>query len=144
MAAKSTTYAGQLLAQILNGVGITGLTQNAASPLANLYLSLHTAAPGVGGAQTTNEAAYTGYARVAVTRSGTGWNITGAVAALAATATFPSPTGGAETETFFAVGTAASGTGLVLYAGALSSNIAVTAGGAAPGLASGSTTITES
>ena len=32
----------------------------------SLYVSLHTADPGVGGGQNTNEATYSGYARVAV------------------------------------------------------------------------------
>jgi hypothetical protein len=41
----------------------------------SLYVSLHTADPGAGGDQTTNECAYTSYARVAVARSNAGWNL---------------------------------------------------------------------
>ena len=38
--------------------------------ITNLYVSLHTADPGEAGDQTTSEATYTGYARIAVVRSG--------------------------------------------------------------------------
>ena len=41
----------------------------------NFYLSLHTGDPGEAGDQTTSEATYTSYARVAVLRTSAGWNI---------------------------------------------------------------------
>ena len=41
----------------------------------SLYVSLHTADPGAGGSQTTNEAAYTSYSRVGVARSSAGWTV---------------------------------------------------------------------
>jgi hypothetical protein len=62
-----------LLDLIFTGTGIAGIADNAASsPLTSLYLSLHTADPGEAGDQTTSEAAYTSYARVAVARSCSG------------------------------------------------------------------------
>lgn len=51
----------------------TGLP--AAATVGSLYVSLHTADPGVGGDQSTNEATYTSYARVAVARTTGGWTI---------------------------------------------------------------------
>lgn len=143
MAAKSTTLDGQLLALIFNGTAAATLFQNnVTSPLTNLYLSLHTASPTVSGNQTTNEAAYTSYARVAVARTSGGFTVSGASVVLAAAATFPTATGGSETETFFAVGTASSGAGQILYFGPLSPNIVVTST-VIPQLTTG-TTITES
>lgn len=41
----------------------------------NLYISLHTGDPAAGGDQTSNECAYTSYARVAVARSAAGWTV---------------------------------------------------------------------
>lgn len=56
------------------GIGDAGgLLPSAAA--GNLYVSLHTADPGAGGDQTTNEAAYTSYARVAVARTVAGWTV---------------------------------------------------------------------
>ena len=59
---KSNTFENELLALIFNGTGIANLADNAVSgPLTNLYLALHTADPGEGGDQSTNEISYTGY-----------------------------------------------------------------------------------
>lgn len=143
MAAKSSTFDNDLLKLIFQGTPITSIADNAASsPLTNLYLSLHTATPAVGGSQTTNEAAYTSYARVAVARTSGGFTVSGANVTLAALTSFPAATGGSETETFFAVGTASTGTGKVLYFGAISPPIVVSTG-VTPQLTTG-TTITES
>ena len=46
-------------------IGDAGGLQNSATA-GSLYVSLHTADPGEAGSQTTNEANYTSYARVAV------------------------------------------------------------------------------
>jgi hypothetical protein len=43
----------------------------------SLFVALHTADPGAAGTQSTSEAAYTSYARVAVARSSGGWTVTG-------------------------------------------------------------------
>lgn len=143
MAAKSTVFDTNLIALIFNATAIANIADNAASsPLTSLYLALHTASPGVGGNQTTNEAAYTSYSRVAVARTSGGFTVSGATVTLAANQNFPTATGGSETETFFSVGTAASGTGKILYFGPLSPTIAVTTG-ATPQLLSG-TSVTES
>jgi hypothetical protein len=129
MAAKSSSFDNDLLKLIFNATAIGNIADNAAtSPLTSLYVSLHTASPAVGGNQTTNEAAYTSYARVAVARTSGGWTVTGASVSPAATISFPAATGGSETETFFAVGTASSGAGKILYFGAISPTIVVSTG----------------
>src|SRR4051794_10106620 len=107
MAAKGNTFDNDWLKLIFNATPIANIADNAAtSPLTNLYVSLHTATPGAAGSQTTSEAAYTAYARVAVARTSGGWTVTGGSVSPAATISFPAATGGSETETFFAVGTA--------------------------------------
>lgn len=142
MAAKSTVFATQLLALLLNATAIANVADNAAgSPITNTYLSLHTASPGAAGDQTTNEAAYTSYARVAVSRTSGGYTVASGTATLAAAQNFPTATGGAETETFFGVGKSVSGAGVLYYFGPLSPTIAVS-NGVTPQLTTG-TTITE-
>lgn len=139
---KGSTFDNDLLKLILNATAIANIADNAASaPLTNLYLSLHTADPGAGGSQTTSEAAYTSYARAAVARSSAGWTVSGSSATLTAAISFPQATGGSETETWFAVGTASSGTGKILYRGPITPSIVVTTG-VTPQLTTG-TTITE-
>ncbi len=129
MAAKSSTFDNDLLKLIFNATAIANIADNAAaSPLTNIYVSLHTATTAVGGSQTTNEAAYTSYARVAVARTTGGWTVTGASVSPVATISFPAATGGSETETYWAVGTLASGAGKVLYFGTITPTIAVTSG----------------
>lgn len=140
---KGAAFDYDILCLILKGMPIAGLADNAAtSPLTNLYLSLHTTDPGAGGDQTTSEAAYSGYARVAVPRSSAGFTASGASATLAATVSFPLPTTSGEIETWAAVGTASTGAGKILYRGPITPNIIITTG-IAPQLTTG-TTITES
>jgi hypothetical protein len=140
---KASTFENDWLKLIFNAVAIANIADNAAaSPLTSLYVSLHTADPAPGGLQNTSEAAYTSYSRVAVARTTGGWTVTGNSVSPAAAITFPAATGGTETETFFAVGTASSGTGKLLYRGPVTSAIAVTTG-VTPQLTT-STAITES
>jgi hypothetical protein len=141
---KSTSFANSLLLLICNGTTITGLAQNAtSSPLTVLYLSLHTGDPLAGGSQTTNEVAYTGYARVSVNRaSGAGGlTVTTNSVSLASLTSFNPCTAGTATATYFALGTASSGAGLVLWTGPVTPNISIAAG-VTPQLTA-STTITE-
>lgn len=126
---KGNTFENDLLLLIFNATAIGNIADNAAaSPLTNLYVSLHTGDPGEAGSQTTSEAAYTSYARVAVARSGSGWTVSGNTVSNAALIQFPQCTGGSETITHFAIGTAASSTGKLLYKGALSASLAVSSG----------------
>jgi hypothetical protein len=118
------------------------LVANAGSPLTQLYVSLHTADPTAAGTQSSNEAAYTGYARVAVARTSGGWSISSETISNVAAINFPLATGGSETETYVGVGTAASGAGVLLWAGPLTSGLAVS-NGITPSFAAGALTITE-
>lgn len=127
---KSNTFENDLLKLIFNGVAIAGLADNAAaSPLTNLYVSLHTADPGEAGDQTSNEISYTGYARVAVLRTSGGWTVTANSVSPNAPIEFGEMTDGANvTATHAAIGTHATGTGKILYSGALTPTIAVALG----------------
>jgi hypothetical protein len=112
MAALTTQSANDLLDYILRNVA------PAWGGATTLYLSLHTGTIGAGGNQTTNEVAYTGYSRVAVTRSSSG-----AFTAASAGASenggllqFGNPTAGSFpiNATHIALGVAASGVGTVI------------------------------
>lgn len=139
---KGNTFENDLLKLIFNATAIANIADNAAtSPLTNLYVSLHTDDPGEAGDQTTNECAYTSYARVAVARSGSGWTVTNNSVSPAAEISFPAATGGTETATHFGVGTASSGAGKLLYSGTVSPNISISSG-VTPKLTT-STTVTE-
>lgn len=139
---KGDTFENDWLKLIFNATAIANIADNAGtSPLTNLYVSLHTADPGETGSQTTSEATYTSYARVAVARTSGGWTVTNNSVSPAANIDFPAATGGTNTITHFAVGTASSGAGKVLYKGAVSPNISVSSG-VTPRLTTAST-ITE-
>jgi hypothetical protein len=97
----------------------------------------------VGNNQTTNETAYTNYVRVAVARTTGGWDAPAAAAtANAALIQFAQCGVTGATLTHVAIGTASSGAGTVLYAGALSSSLAV-ANGIQPQFAAGALDVTE-
>ena len=140
---KGNTFEADLLKLIFQAVAIANIADNAAAaPLTNLYVSLHTADPGEAGDQTTSEIAYTGYARKAVARTTGGWAITGNSISPVANVDFGEMTGGAGgTVTHFAIGTASTGAGKLLYSGTVSPNISVVTG-VIPRLTTGST-ITE-
>jgi hypothetical protein len=140
---KGSTFDNDLLKLIFNGTAIANICDNASSsPLTSLYVCLHTLDPGAGGTATTNEAAYTSYARVAVARTSGGWTVSGANVTPVATIGFPTATGGSETETWASVTVASSGASKILYRGPLSSSIVVSTG-VTPQLTT-ATTLTES
>lgn len=136
---KGNTFESDILGLIFNADPIDNIADNAGTgPLTNLYVALHTATPGEAGDQTTNECAYTSYARVAVARSGSGWTVSGNSVSPAADITFPQATGGSEVATYASVGVAASSTSKILYYGALSSSISISSG-VTPVVGTGST-----
>lgn len=98
------------------------------SAAGSFYVSLHTADPGEAGTQSTSEATYTGYARVAVARSGAGFTVSGNSVSNAAAVTFGACTAGTNTITHFAIGTDSSGAGNLVESGALTASLAVSAG----------------
>jgi hypothetical protein len=121
-------------------IGDAAGLQNSATA-GSLYFSLHTADPGEAGSQTTSEATYTSYARVAVARSGAGFTVAANSVSPAAAVTFPAGTGGSGTVTHFGVGTDSTGAGVLLYSGTVTPNI-VTGNGVTPQLTT-ATAITE-
>lgn len=127
---KGDTFENDLLKLIFNATAIANIADNAAtSPLTNLYVSLHTADPGETGDQTTNEAAYTGYARVAVARTSGGFTVTANSVSPVANIDFGECTASPGAAiTHFAIGTASSGTGKVLYKGTVTPNITMATG----------------
>jgi len=140
---KGNTFENDWMKLIFTAAAIANIADNAASsPLTNLYVSLHTADPGEAGDQTTSEANYTSYARVAVGRSGSGFTVSNNQAINAAAVTFPQCTGGSSTVTYFAVGTASSGAGKILYSGQLTAQLAIS-NGITPSFAIGALVVTE-
>ena len=131
----------------LQAVPIAGIADNAASsPATLLCVALHTADPGAGGTQTSNEAAYPGYARLSVPRSSAGWMVTGSTANPANSLTFAAASSGTETETWFSIGIPTGGstcTGalVIMYRGQITPSLTIT-GGISPQLTTG-TTINE-
>lgn len=118
--AKTNTYENSLLLLVFNATTFEKIAQNdGSSPATSLYVSLHTDSPGEGGDQTTNEADYTGYARVGVLRTGAGWTVSGNQATNVAAIEFPECTGGSNTATYVGIGTDSSGAGTLLYFGAV-------------------------
>lgn len=143
---KSNTFENDLLKHVFNNDNIalvgdaTGLRGSSAA--GNLYVSLHTADPGEAGDQTTNETAYTNYARVAVARTAGGWTVTGNAVSNAALVQFAQCGVTGATLTHFGVGTDSGGAGKLLYSGALTASLAVSSG-IQPQFAAGDLDITE-
>lgn len=141
---KSTATCNSILALIFNSTAWADIAENDTSaPATNLYLSLHTASPS-GDDQTSNEATYGGYARIAVSRNGTGgWDApSGGATANAALAQFAECSSGSNVITHVSIGTASSGAGHILYSGALSASRTISSG-IQPQFADSALTVTE-
>lgn len=139
---KGDVFENDLMKLIFQGTAIANVADNASSsPITNLFVSLHTGDPGEAGVQTTSEANYGAYARVAVARSTVGWTIATNTVTPAATISFPASTSGTNTITHFVVGTVTSAAGKIFYSGTVTPNIVVTSG-VTPQLTTAST-ITE-
>lgn len=109
------------------GIGDAGGLQNSATA-GSFYVSLHSSDPGEAGDQTTNEISYTGYARVAVARSGSGWSLSSSTISNVAAVQFGECTSGSATAAHFAIGTDSSGTGAIIVSGSLTSSRSISAG----------------
>lgn len=126
---KGNTFENEFLLHIFNNAAIaligdaSGLQPSATA--GSLYVSLHTADPGEAGDQSTNEVSYGSYARVAVARSSAGWTVTGNGVENTSTILFPTGTSGSVTQNgvAWAVGTASSGAGKILYKGTFTTAI---------------------
>jgi hypothetical protein len=111
-------------ANIGNTAGLVG-----SSVAGSFYSELSTGTLTAASSQNTTEAAYTNYARQAVSRGPSGWSISGSSptqSANAAAVTFPlCGTYAGETETYHSVGRDASGAGMILWLGPLLSPLLV-------------------
>jgi hypothetical protein len=93
----------------------------------SFFIALHSADPGETGDQSTSEIAYTGYARVGVTR-GAGFTVAGDQVSNTSTVQLGECTAGSATATHFSVGTASTGAGTIIYRGTLSAARSISAG----------------
>lgn len=126
---KGLTYDNDFLKLTFNGTAIANIADNAASsPLTNLYIALHTADPTSSGNQTSSEATYTNYARVAVARTSGGWTVSSNSVSNTALIQFAQCGVTGNTITYVSIGTDPSGTGKILYVGALTASLAVSSG----------------
>ena len=143
MAGKGNFNAINFLKLLFQAVTWASLGTNASGPYTNLYVSLHTADPGAGGGQNTSETSYTGYSRVAVVRTSSGWSISGETISNVAAVTFGQDSDpGSVVLTYFGIGTDSSGAGNLLYSGALTSSLTVSQN-ITPSFAIGALTVTE-
>jgi len=121
MASFTNGTESALLQLIFNATNWANIADNTVtSPLANLFVSLHNADPGEAGSQTTNETAYTNYARQSVARTSGGWTISGTdptQVVNAGTITFPQCGVTGDTITHWGIGTLVSGAGVLLASG---------------------------
>lgn len=129
---KGNTFENEHLLHVFNNASLplvgdaSGLQPSAAA--GSLYYALHTADPGEAGNQTTNECTYTGYGRVGKARNGTNFVVTNNTVNPGADVEFAVATAGSETATHWSIGTASTGTGKILYSGAISPNIVIQTG----------------
>jgi hypothetical protein len=138
---KSNAAETDLLKLIFQAVSWANLADNTGtSPAANLTIALHTSDPGEGGTQSTNEISYTGYARINVVRTSSGWTVSSGSCSPVANIDFGQMTAGAGgTVSFFSIGTGTSN--YMIYSGTVTPNISVV-NGVVPRLTTAST-ITE-
>lgn len=108
----------------------------------NVYVALHTADPGEAGTQDTNEVTYTGYSRVAVARTSSGWAVVGNMAANVTDITWPLCSGGSDVATHFSIGRLATGAGELLYSGEITTPLIISSN-IIPVAAASALTVTE-
>ena len=137
----SNAAENSILNLIYSATAWSNVADNASSsPLTNIHVALHTSDPADAGNMSTNEIAYTSYARVNVARS-SGWSTSSAGSiSPAATISFPAGSGGSGTATHFSTGKTGGGSAEIFFSGTVTPNI-VTGNGVTPQLTT-STTIT--
>lgn len=109
--------------------GVSDATWTALAAATNFYISLHTASPGETGDQTSNEAAYTGYARVAVARGSSAWTTASGASTNDATITFGQCTASPGSDiTHVGIGLSSTGAGTLLESHALDDAIVMQVG----------------
>ena len=125
---KGNTLETDILKLLFNATAIADLAQDdGSSPCTNISVALQTADPGEAGSHSTNETAYTGYARINVARTSGGWTVTNNSVSPVANIDFGECTasaGGAITH--FSVGTGVSN--YLMYSGTVTPNITMAVG----------------
>lgn len=92
------------------------------------WISLHTATPGETGTQTTNETAYTNYARQDEARDTAQWTVTGNIADNDNIISFPTCGVTGSTVTDFGLGSANVAAGNLFLFGALTASLIINSG----------------
>ncbi len=139
---KTNVYENSILGLLFNAVSITDIAEDqVSSPATDLYISWHEGDPGEAGTASTNETSYGAYTRTVVSRTTTGWKVTGNTVYPRANIVATLPTSGSGTINFFGVGVSTTGATALYYSGAISPPITITTGGS-PTLVTG-TNITE-
>lgn len=117
MSAKSNFSENALLRAIFLNEPISGFLESGQSQF--LYVALHTDNPSESGTQSTNEANYQGYQRIAVPRNSIGWTVTDNTVRPTVNLEFPECTGGTNMITHFSIGFTPFPTSPILYYGQL-------------------------
>lgn len=129
---SENTFNTDLLELLFNNVAMPDVGDSAglqpSSAAGNLYVALHTDDPTAAGLQDDYEATYTGYDRVAVARSASGWTVDGNNVSNTEQISFPEATGGNETITHVTIGLESSGASKVMRVITLENAIAVSTG----------------
>ena len=109
-----------LMLLLFNATTWNNWAQNdATAPLTDIRVSLHTGDPGEAGAQNTSETTYGGYVRVLVARTTVGYTVAANQATNAAAITFVEATTGPQTVTFWGMGEATTGAGVLIVSGSI-------------------------
>src|SRR6185295_5639295 len=114
--AKGTTFESDFVKLIFQGTAIANLADNAGTgPITSLFVALHTADPSAGN-QNNSESAYSGYARVGVSRNAAGWTIAGNLVTNTNAVAFPACNGATNsTVTHVSIGKNNTGTAGEIY-----------------------------
>lgn len=126
--AKGDTWSNDVLRLYFLGASVATVADNAAvSRFTAHTIALHTADPGAGGSQATNETAYGGYARKTVPRNTAGWVVTGNSVSPAADIDFALCTGSPGAPiTHWSI--SRGGSGVIDYTGPLVAPVTMEAG----------------
>ena len=108
-------------------IGDAAGLQNSATE-GSYYLALHTGDPGITGSQTTSEATFGAYVRIAVPRNNTNLTISVANISNALAIAFAEASSGSETITHFSLGSDLSGAGNLQFFGPLDTSRPVSTG----------------
>jgi hypothetical protein len=130
---KSNDFENALLLLIFNNTDIANIGDagglRGSATTGNLYWALHTSDPGEAGSAVTNEAAYTGYARVGKARNNTNFVVTGNSVSPGANVDFGECTASPDGAiTHFSIVNTASGAGIILYSGTMTPNVTMAVG----------------